>query len=137
MTEAIGLLAAIFPTVWLTQFGGDPTMIATGTLYLHIVGPAYGFFGGGLALYFAAQGAGRMGWAMWAAVARVVVAAGGGWLAVTYFGGGKRGLFAVLSAALVFYGFANVVAVKSGAWFKNAEGADAAAPSVATGPLKA
>ena len=118
ITETIGLLAALFPKVWLMRFGSDPTMLATGTLYLRIVGPAYGFFGGGLALYFAAQGAGRMGWAMWVAVARVVVAAGGGWLAVTYFGGGERGLFAVLSAALVFYGFANVVAVKSGAWFK-------------------
>ena len=28
-----------------------------------IVGPVYGFFGGGLALYFASQGAGRVGWA--------------------------------------------------------------------------
>lgn len=136
ITETIGLLAALFPKVWLVQFGSDPTMIATGTLYLRIVGPAYGFFGGGLALYFAAQGAGRMAWAMWAAVARVILAAGGGWLAVTLWGGGEPGLFAVLSAALVFYGFANVVAVKSGAWFKKAESAVTAAPSVAA-PMKA
>ena len=118
ITEAIGLSAAIFPSAWLSQFGNDPIMIETGALYLRIVGPAYGFFGGGLALYFASQGAGRMGWAVWAAVARVIIAAGGGWLAVETLGGGEAGLFAVLSGALVFYGIANVVAVKAGVWFE-------------------
>ena len=72
----------VVPAAWLTLFGSDPAMLETGTLYLHIVGPAYGFFGGGLALYFASQGAGRMGWPMVVAVLRVVIAAGGGWLAV-------------------------------------------------------
>jgi putative MATE family efflux protein len=117
ITEAIGVAAALSPASWLTLFGTDPTMLETGSLYLRIVGPAYGFFGGGLALYFAAQGAGRMGWAMAAAVARVILAAGGGWLIVAIFGLGSAGLFAVLAAALVFYGFANVVAVAGGAWF--------------------
>ena len=84
LTEAIGLAAASFPSAWLTLFGSDPAMIETGSLYLHIVGPAYGFFGGGLALYFASQGAGRVGWAMMVAVLRVVVAAGGGWFAVRF-----------------------------------------------------
>jgi Na+-driven multidrug efflux pump len=98
------------------MFGSDPKMIETGTLYLHIVGPAYGFFGGGLALYFASQGAGRDGWAMIVAVLRVVIAAGGGWIAVKYFGG-SIGLFVAIAAALVIYGVANVVAVAGGAWF--------------------
>ena len=93
ITEAIGLAAALFPHAWLTLFGSDPAMLETGTLYLRIVGPAYGFFGGGLALYFASQGAGRMGWPMAAAVLRVVIAAGGGWLAVAWFGG-STALFA-------------------------------------------
>ncbi len=120
LTEAIGLVAAFFPRAWLSLFGSDPAMLETGTLYLHIVGPTYGFFGGGLALYFAAQGAGRMGWAMMAAVLRVIIAAAGGWLAVTVFGGSTV-LFIVIAAALVIYGFANVVAVASGAWFKTAK----------------
>jgi len=117
ITEAIGLAAAFYPSAFLTLFGNDPKMIETGTLYLHIVGPTYGFFGGGLALYFASQGAGRVGWAMMVAVLRVVIAAGGGWLAVRYFGG-STALFAVIAAALVIYGLANVVAVASGVWFK-------------------
>ena len=91
-------------------------MIAVGTRYLQIVGPVYGFFGGGLALYFASQGAGRVGSAMMIAVLRVVIAAGGGFLAVTWFGG-SNGLFIALAVALVVYGLANAAAVASGVWF--------------------
>ena len=70
-------------------------MIAVGSSYLQIVGPFYGFFGGGLALYFASQGAGRVGWAMMVAVLRVVIAAGGGWFAVIALGN-SNGLFVAL-----------------------------------------
>ena len=126
ITEAIGLAAALFPHAWLTLFGSDRAMLETGTLYLRIVGPAYGFFGGGLALYFASQGAGRMGWPMAAAVLRVVIAAGGGWLAVAWFGG-STALFVVIAAALVTYGLANVAAVTGGVWFKERKPAAKAA----------
>ena len=37
-------------------------MLETGTAYLRMVGPTYGFFGLGLSLYFASQGAGRLAW---------------------------------------------------------------------------
>jgi Na+-driven multidrug efflux pump len=97
-------------------FGSDPGMIEIGTRYLQIVGPVYGFFGGGLALYFASQGAGRVGWAMVVAVVRVLIAAGVGWFVVSRFGG-TTWLFVTLAAALVIYGLANVVAVAAGAWF--------------------
>ena len=60
LTECIGIAAALHPVAWLGLFGDDPAMLATGSLYLRVVGPFYGFFGGGLALYFAAQGAGRL-----------------------------------------------------------------------------
>ncbi len=116
LTEAIGLSAALFPATWLSLFGSDPGMIEIGTSYLQIVGPVYGFFGGGLALYFASQGAGAVGWAMMVAVLRVLIAAGGGWFVVSRFGG-TTGLFVMLAAALVIYGLANVAAVAAGAWF--------------------
>jgi Na+-driven multidrug efflux pump len=92
-------------------------MIEVGTSYLRIVGPSYGFFGGGLALYFASQGAGRVGWAMIVAVLRVLIGAGGGWIAVSVLGG-SSGLFFALAAALVVYGLGNVAAVAGGAWFR-------------------
>jgi putative MATE family efflux protein len=120
LTEAIGLAAAFFPAAWLSLFGHDPKMIEVGTSYLQIVGPFYGFFGGGLALYFASQGAGRVGWAMAVAVLRVIIAAGGGWIAVTKLGG-SSGLFVALAVAMFVYGLANVAAVAGGAWFTTAK----------------
>jgi putative MATE family efflux protein len=122
ITETIGLAAALFPVAWLSLFGSEPTMLAIGTDYLRIVGPVYGFFGGGLLLYFASQGAGRVGFAMIIAVLRVIIAAGGGFIAVTKFGG-STGLFVALAVAMVFYGVANAAAVAAGVWFRtpNAE----------------
>ena len=81
LTEAIGLAAALKPQAWLDLYGTDPTMLDFGIRYLQIVGPLYGFFGFGLALYFAAQGTGRLLWPLAAGIARLVVAAGGGFIA--------------------------------------------------------
>lgn len=52
-------------------------MLATGVAYLRTVGPTYGFFGLGLSLYFASQGARRLGWPLLAGLARMVIAVGG------------------------------------------------------------
>ena len=54
-------------------------MLETGSAYLRAVGPFYGVFGFGLALYFASQGAGRLLWPLAAGFARMVFAIGGGW----------------------------------------------------------
>ena len=62
LTEAVGLAAAIFPMAWLGLFTDDAGMLETGSAYLRLVGPTYGFFGLGLCLYFASQGAGRLFW---------------------------------------------------------------------------
>ena len=117
LTGLIGVGAALFPHLWLSLFGEDPTMNAVGAQYLRIVGPFYGFFGVGLALYFAAQGADRMGWAMAASLLRVAVAAGGG-LIMVHLGAGTAGVFVALGAALALYGILNVVVVAAGVWFR-------------------
>jgi putative MATE family efflux protein len=116
LTESIGLAAAIFPRAWLSLFGSDPAMIETGTLYLHAVGPLYGFFGLGLVLYFASQGAGRLLWPVLGNIARLLVAAIGGWCAVRW-GGGLLHVFAAQGAALVVYGVVISSAIAGGAWF--------------------
>jgi hypothetical protein len=64
----------------------------------------YGMFGLGMALYFASQGTGNMAWPFSAGVLRLVVAAGGGWVAVAWFGGGPAALFAFVSAGLFVFG---------------------------------
>ena len=61
-------------------------MIAAGSAYLRAVGPFYGCFGFGLALYFASQGAGKLLWPLLAGFARMGVAIGGGWLALKLTG---------------------------------------------------
>ena len=116
VTEAIGLAAALFPRAWLGLFSTDPGVLAAGTAYLRIVGPAYGFFGLGLALYFASQGAGRLGWPLVASATRLIVAAAGGWLVIHVAGAGLNALFGVMAAALVVFGSIVATAIAGGAW---------------------
>jgi hypothetical protein len=54
---------------------------------------------------------------MMVAVLRVMIAAGGGWLALTIVGG-STALFVVIAGALVIYGLGNAAGVAGGAWFK-------------------
>ncbi len=116
MTEAIGLWAALFPRAWLSLFNSDPAMIEAGSAYLRVVGPLYGFFGLGLALYFASQGAGRLLWPVVGNMARLAVAVAGGWLALRW-GNGLSGVFVAQGVALVIYGVINTWAIAGGAWF--------------------
>jgi Na+-driven multidrug efflux pump len=115
LTEAIGIAAAIWPQAWLGLFGDDPAMIETGSSYLRLVGPFYGAFGVGLALYFASQGAGRVGWPLVGGVLRLVVAAGGGWLAIEG-GFGLAGVFLAVGIALLVFPAVNAAAILLGAW---------------------
>ena len=121
LTESIGVAAAIWPEAWLRLFDTDPRMLATGSAYLRWVGPTYGFFGLGLSLYFASQGAGRLKWPLIAGLMRLVIAVGGGWLALRLTGS-LQWVFAALSLALVVYGMTLVTAVVSGVWFRHALG---------------
>jgi putative MATE family efflux protein len=116
VTGSIGLFGAGFPLLWMHLFSADPEVVVVGSTYLRVVGPAYGFFGLGLALYFASQGAGRLLWPLLAGTIRLVLAVGGGWLVIHGFGGGPPALFAAIAAALVTYGTTMVVAVKAAAW---------------------
>jgi putative MATE family efflux protein len=116
MTEAIGLLAALFPHAWLSLFNTDPAVLEAGSRYLRVVGPTYGFFGLGLVLYFASQGAGRMLWPVAGSVLRLAIAAGGGWLALQWEGDLTH-LFLVQGFALFAYGMVNAGAIAGGAWF--------------------
>jgi putative MATE family efflux protein len=116
LCEAIGLAAAIWPAGWLGLFGSNPAMLTVGAAYLRAVGPAYGFFGLGLSLYFASQGAGKLAWPLIAGMLRLVLAVGGGYLALKLTGS-LTALFALLGLALAAYGGVVAMAVGSGAWF--------------------
>jgi putative MATE family efflux protein len=116
LTEIIGLGAAAVPHAWLSLFDTDPAMLDAGSRYLRAVGPFYGLFGLGMALYFASQGAGRLSWPLLANLTRLAIAAGGGWLALRWSGDVTH-VFVALSVALAAFGLMNAGAVASGAWF--------------------
>ncbi|HXJ78454.1 MAG TPA: MATE family efflux transporter [Candidatus Methylomirabilis sp.] len=116
LTGSVGIVAALSPDSWLLLFSKDPDVLAAGARYLRIVGPAYGFFGVGLALYFASQGAGQLLWPLVVGFTRLLVAALGGWLAMRWLDGGIGVLFAAMAIALMVFGTANALAVKLGAW---------------------
>ena len=120
ITEGIGLSAAAFPRLWLTLFDTDPAMLDAGTRYLRAVGPFYGLFGLGMALYFASQGVGRLRWPFIANFTRLVIAGGGGWLAL-HLNGDMSDVFYALGAALAAFGLINAAAVAGGAWFSSFE----------------
>jgi putative MATE family efflux protein len=116
LTGSVGLLAAVFPTAWLGMFTADPDVLAAGTRYLTLVGPVYGFFGLGLALYFASQGAGTLLWPLLAGFGRLLLAAVGGWAAIHWLGGGLGAVFVAITVSFVLYGVTVAVAIRTGAW---------------------
>jgi putative MATE family efflux protein len=116
MTELIGVTAAIFPRAWLSLFSTEPTVLATGELYLHTVAPFYGIFGFGMLLYFAGQGAGRVLWPVLAGTARLIVAALVGWIIVVHLSGGLRALFITVAIASISYGTITAMALRLRGW---------------------
>ena len=116
LCETIGLAAAAFPHAWLSLFDENAAMLDAGSRYLRAVGPFYGLFGLGMALYFASQGAGRLAWPLIANLVRLTIAAVGGSLALR-LSGNLSDVFFALAIALAAFGFINAAAVAGGAWF--------------------
>jgi len=112
---AIGGAAAAFPLAWVGLFSTDPAVLASGAGYLRSVGLAYPFLGAGIALYFASQGAGRVGLPVLAGTARLVVVVGGGF-ALLAAGAGLGALFALIAAGLVVLGALAALAVARTDW---------------------
>ena len=115
ITETIGLVAALFPMLWLTLFTHDPEVLAPGVTYLTIVGPLYGLYGLGFVSSFAGQGAGRVLWPTIAVTVRLIVSAGGSWIAVATFGGSFTTLAIIVAVSFVAYG-ASAAMILAGPW---------------------
>jgi Na+-driven multidrug efflux pump len=117
VTETVGIVAAVWPAAWIKLFSSEAHVIETGSAYLRIVGPFYGFFGLALALYFASQGAGKLFWPLFAGFVRMAVAIAGGWL-VLRLTGSLACLFAAVAPGLLLHGLIVLAAILSGAWFR-------------------
>ena len=116
LCELIGVSAAAAPRAWLSLFDSAPEMLDAGSRYLQVVGPAYGLFGLGMALYFASQGAGRLLWPFLANLTRLLIAAVGGYVALRV-SGSLTGIFIALAVALCAFGLINAAALAGGSWF--------------------
>jgi putative MATE family efflux protein len=103
ITEAIGLVVAAVPLLWVTLFSHDPDVIGPAQIYLRIVAPVYGAMGLGFVLSFAAQGAGHVLWPFVAVTARMLIAAGLGWIAVAYLGAGIAALAFIVAGSFIVY----------------------------------
>ncbi len=119
LTGVIGVTAAIAPGWWMDRFSTDPAVLAFGSSYLQIVGACYSLFGLGLALFFASQGAGRMFWPLAGSVARLVVVAVGGWLAVHVWQVPASGYFVVIAAGFAVYALTISAAIRLGTWARH------------------
>ena len=116
VTLAIGGAAALWPLAWAGLFSADPAVLEAALGYLRWVGPAYGFLGFGLALYFASQGAGRMAWPLTAGVLRMAVAVAGSWVAVRWLGTGLTGIYVMLAVGMALFGPLIASSIRAGAW---------------------
>jgi MATE family, multidrug efflux pump len=112
-TGSAGIVVAAVPQAWAGLFTREPAVLATAETYLRIAGPAYAFFGAGLALYFVGQGAGRPGWPVVSVVGRMAVALGGGSLAAGWLGRGIAGLAAAVALSFVVSGSALALATRA------------------------
>ncbi len=116
LTASVGAAAALYPSAWIGLFSADPAVHAAGGIYLTTVGPFFGLFGLGMALYFASQGAGRMLWPVGSGATRTLVAIAGGWALVTFHGGGLWEVFAMVALGMFLFGVVIAGSVWAGAW---------------------
>ncbi len=106
----IGLTVAVAPDLWAGLFTQDPAVLTHARAFLQTAGPAFAFFGLGLTLYFASQGAGKMLGPVLAGTSRLaVVCAGGSWLAA--HGAAPDRFFALVAVSMLVYGLATAAAV--------------------------
>ena len=91
-------------------------MHAAAARYLGVVALTYPFLGLGFTLAYAFQAAGRPWWPLLAMVGRVLLVAGGGWIAVHSMESGLGGLGLVCAGGLLFQGSTLALAFRSGVW---------------------
>ena len=118
LVGGIGVIMALAPDLWLGLFL-DPSETgawAAGRAYLQIVGPVYGAFAVGLALYFAGQGAGRVAWPVAAGFVRLVVAFGGALVLARVTGLGVETVFIAIALSILAYGGITAASVWLTSW---------------------
>ena len=116
----IGLIVVVAPDLWAALFTSDQAVLDYARHYLRIAGLAFPFFGMGLTLYFASQGAGKMIGPVAAGTIRlIVVILGGIW--ITSLPGTADQLFWLVAVSMVIYGISMLASVKLTPWGKDVD----------------
>lgn len=113
----VGLIVAIKPGLWISLFTTDPGVSAAASSYFAWAGPAFGFFGLGVALYFSSQGAAKVGGPVLASTLRLALVGGGGWWLASIHAP-VSALFALVGVAMVAFGLGTAAAVHFTRWGK-------------------
>jgi Na+-driven multidrug efflux pump len=100
---SIGLIVALFPGLWMGLFTSDDDIVRVGALYLKIVGPIYGLYGLGMALYFATQGFGSVIWTVTANAVRLLTSTGCALAAIYWLDLGAIGFFVPIAGGFCAY----------------------------------
>ena len=111
----LGLIAATAPQIWVNLFTNVSAVQDSAYAYLGIAGFGFAFFGLGLCLYFASQGAGRVGGAILAQALRLALIVGGGMVLIEN-GAALPAIFALSAGAMVTMGLCTALFVKLSRW---------------------
>jgi putative MATE family efflux protein len=115
----IGAVVTLAPDVWARLFTQDETVLAFARQYLVTAGPAFPFFGLGLTLYFASQGAGQVIGPVLAGTVRLVLVAGAGWWLAQHQGTAGH-FYGLVAWAMLVYGVVTAAAVAFTPWSSSA-----------------
>lgn len=111
----VGVTVWIAPDLWIGLFTQNVAVRTAARSYFAWAGPAYCFFGLGVCLYFASQGAAKVGGPVMAGTARLLmVIIGGWWLASN--GAELWTLFALVAASMTVFGLLSAAAVRVTSW---------------------
>ena len=113
----VGLIVAVKPVLWVSLFTSDPGVTAAAASYFAWAGPAFGFFGLGICLYFSSQGAAKVGGPVLVSTVRLLLVGVGGWWLVSISAPAWT-LFALVGAAMVVFGLGTALSVRLARWGK-------------------
>jgi putative MATE family efflux protein len=111
----IGIILGLFPELWVGMFTRDPATLAAASSYFHWVGPAYGFFGAGMSLFFSSLAAGRVAGMLLAGASRLLIVGLGG-LVLMPLAVPLWMVFALIAIAMVTYGSMAMLVMARSKW---------------------
>jgi Na+-driven multidrug efflux pump len=117
MTGIIGLAVAAMPWLWLDLFTDSEQSIVFASTYLLFVAPFYGLFSGGMTLYFASQGTGKMGLPVLVNIIRLLTVLLVGYLTII-FEWNINCIFISVGLGLAITGVGQFLCLYSAAWNK-------------------